>query len=222
MIISVQKPLEEIRASVAPYRRLAIFGCGGCAAVCQTGGTKQVEELARELSDKEIVFTLQIDEPCDQRILARELRRVSDRLENVEAVLVLACGTGVQVVASAIDVPCLTGLDTVFPGTVIHSGNYLENCDACGECVLNQTAAICPRARCPKGILNGPCSEKLDERCSVDPESECVWVSIANRAEALGLSETGAEFPPIKWSRQVRPRRIPVTGGATQKAEKRK
>lgn len=222
MIISVQKPLEEIKASVAPYRRLAIFGCGGCAAVCQTGGTKQVEELARKLTDKEIVFTLQIDEPCDQRILARELRRVSDRLEKVEAVVALACGTGVQVVASAVDVPCLTGLDTVFPGTVIHSGNYLENCDACGECVLNQTAAICPRARCPKGILNGPCSEKLDERCSVDPESECVWVSIAKRMEALGLSGPDSDFLPVDWGKHVRPRRIPETGGAPRKAEKQR
>ena len=220
MIISIQKPLEEIRASVAPYRKLAIFGCGGCAAVCQTGGTNQVEELARNLDDKEIVFVFQIDEPCDQRILARELRRVSERMGEVEAVLMLACGIGVQALASSIKKPCLTGLNTVFPGTVIHSNSYLENCSACGECLLNMTAAICPRTRCPKGIVNGPCSEKLDEKCCVDSESECIWVSISEQRAALGLREMDSEFSPINWAKRPGPRRIPVKESSASKNQK--
>jgi ferredoxin len=209
MIISQQKPLEEIRASIAPYRRLAIFGCGGCAAVCQTGGTKQVDELANRLNDKEIVFKFQIEEPCDQRILSRELRRISNRLAKVDAVLMLACGTGVQALASSIDKPCLTGLDTVFPGAIIHSNNYFENCSACGECIINMTGAICPRTLCPKGVANGPCSEKLDETCCVDSESECVWVSISKRSEDMGLHATDVEFPPVNWVKNSAPRRIP-------------
>ncbi|UCD56861.1 MAG: methylenetetrahydrofolate reductase C-terminal domain-containing protein [Candidatus Hydrogenedentota bacterium] len=219
MIISTQKPLEEIKASVAPYHKLAIIGCGGCAAVCQAGGTKQVEELARALGDKEIVFTIQIDEPCDQRILARELRRVSDRLEKVDAVLMLACGTGVQVLASAVDRPCLTGLDTVFPGTVIHSNNYVEVCSACGECILNLTAAICPRTLCPKSIINGPCSEKLNDKCSVDSESDCVWITITDRVESLGVSGTGPEFSPMDWAKRTAPRTIPDRKSSIRKAE---
>ncbi len=211
MIISVQKPLEEIKTSLAPYHKLAIIGCGGCASVCQTGGTRQVEDLARSLEDREIVFTFQIDEPCDQRILLRELRRVSERLKKVEAVIVLACGAGVQVVASAIDRPCLTGLDTVFPGTVVHSNEYRENCGACGECILNLTAAICPRTRCPKGIINGPCSEKIDDTCSADSESECVWVSIAKHRETLGLPAATPEFPPMNWADHINPRRVGKT-----------
>ncbi|MBI5117826.1 methylenetetrahydrofolate reductase C-terminal domain-containing protein [Candidatus Poribacteria bacterium] len=207
MIISRQKPLDEIKASVAGYHKLAIIGCGGCAAVCQSGGTKQVEEIQKTLGDKKVVFTFQIDEPCDQRILARELRRIEKRLQNVDAVLVLACGTGVQTLASSIDKPCLTGLDTLFPGTVIHSTSYAENCDACGECLLNFTAGICPRTNCPKGIANGPCSEKLDEKCPVDPESECVWVTIDKRKESLTLSNDIQEFPPLNWERRTRPRK---------------
>jgi ferredoxin len=208
MIISVKKPVEEIKDSVEPYSRLAIVGCGGCAAVCQTGGTKQVEELADLLADKEIVFTFQVDEPCDQRILSRELRRISKRLEDVEAVLVLACGIGVQAAASSLDKPCLAGLDTVFPGTVIHSNSYMEICGACGECILNATAGICPRTRCPKGIVNGPCSEKIDENCSVDSDSECVWVTITERRESWGSPAVDTEFPPINWAKQTTPRKI--------------
>ena len=208
MIISVPKPLEEIKTSVASYKMLAIFGCGGCAAVCQAGGTKQVEELAESLKEKDVVFTFMIDEPCDRRILARELRRVAKRLERVEAAIVLACGTGVQAVAAALDKPCMTGLDTLFPGTVIHSSDYFENCSACGECLLNLTAAICPRTRCPKSILNGPCSEKIDERCSIDPDTECVWVSITNRLETLGLPAPKLDFSPLNLASQIMPRRM--------------
>ena len=219
MIITIQRSLEDIKSSVEPYRKLAIIGCGGCAAVCQTGGTKQVDELARTLEGKEVMFTFQIDEPCDQRILARELRRISDRMQGVDAVIALACGTGVQALASSVDKPCVTGLDTLFAGTVIHSSSYLENCNACGECILNLTAAICPRTRCPKGIANGPCSEKVDETCCVDSESECVWISIARRAETLGLRVEAPEFRPMDWAKHVGPRSIPVREVSIQKTE---
>ncbi len=208
MIISKQKPLEEVKAAVEDYHRLAIVGCGGCAAVCQAGGTKQVEQLAQSLEGKEVVFTLQIDEPCDQRILSRELRRVSVRLEKVDAVIVLACGAGVQTTAAAVAKPCLAGLDTLFPGTVVHSNNYIEICSACGECILNRTAAICPRTLCPKGIANGPCSEKIDERCSADTDAECVWVSITGRLEAMGLPELDLDFSPVHAGAHSAPRKM--------------
>jgi ferredoxin len=212
MIISEKKPLAEIRESIAAYRKLGIIGCGGCAAVCQTGGTKQVEELAEQLDDKEIVFTFQMDEPCDQRILSRELRRISQRLQDVDALIILACGIGVQTTAAATGKPCVTGLDTVFPGTVVHSMNYAEICLTCGECVLNMTGGICPRALCPKGILNGPCAEKTDEKCSVNSDIECVWVRIAERQKSLGLPVGEAEFMPIDWSKRISPRMIPHSG----------
>jgi len=178
--------------------------------VCQTGGTKQVEELAQSIEDKDIVFTFQIDEPCDQRILSRELRRVSDRIAGVDALVVLACGSGVQAVAAAADKPCVAGLDTLYPGTVIHSGAYMQVCSACGECILNRTAAICPRTLCPKSITNGPCSEKIEERCAAsDTDAECVWVSMSDRMEALGLPEIELDFSPASA----------VTGDASGKVD---
>jgi hypothetical protein len=178
--------------------------------VCQAGGTKEVEELSRRLDDKEIVFTFQIDEPCDQRILMRELSRVADRLKQVEAVLVLACGTGVQMVARFVEKPCLAGLDTFFAGAVVHSGKYFELCDACGGCLLNKTAGICPRTLCPKGIANGPCSEKIGEMCCVDEDEKCVWTKIAERMELAGINSDHVEAAPVDWAAHRAPRRIPV------------
>jgi ferredoxin len=203
MIISIQKPLKEIMDSLTRYRKIAIIGCGGCAAVCQSGGTKQVEQLIPLLEDKEIVFSLQIDEPCDKRVLSREIERVSDRLEEVAAILVLACGTGVQMVAESVDRPCIEGLNTLFAGGVVRLDNYVERCQACGECILNITTGLCPRTLCPKGITNGPCSEKTGVRCSVDEDSECVWERIAGRIEKLGIPSTAVEIPAYDWSRRI-------------------
>ncbi|RJP18254.1 MAG: 5,10-methylenetetrahydrofolate reductase [Candidatus Abyssobacteria bacterium SURF_5] len=208
MIITSQKPLEEIKRAVAPFGRLALIGCGGCASVCQTGGTKQVEELARRLDDKEIVFTFQIEEPCDHRVLTRELARIEDRLAQVDAVLVLACGIGVQLIGASIDKPVLTGLDTIFPGAVIHSGKFLQSCGACAQCLLNSTAAICPRTLCPKGIAEGPCSEKVDERCPVYPEETCVWIRISDKLEKAGTPSS--DFLPLDWAARSVRRKHPV------------
>jgi len=219
MIICEQKPVEEIKTSLAPYHRIAIVACGGCAAVCQASGTKQVEDLVRVLDDKDIVFSIHVDQPCDQRILSRELKRVSERLKKCDAVLVLACGTGTQLVSAAVNAPCITGLNTLFSGAVIRSGNYAEKCDACGQCTLNVTAGICPRSLCPKNIANGPCSEKLDDKCSVDSESECVWVTVARRAEAFGISLEVAEFTPIDWSTHVAPHKIENAKDRSRKTE---
>lgn len=213
MIISTQKPLDEIKAALAEYERVAIIGCGGCAAVCQVGGTRQVEDLVHALDTNEVVFTFQIDEPCDQRILARELRRISNKLDDADVLLILACGAGVQTIASAVAKPCLVGLNTLFPGSVIHSNEYRELCLTCGECILNRTAAICPRTLCPKGIANGPCSEKLDERCSVDADAECVWVSITKRIEALGLDDLELDFAPAAEAGAPSPRRLSKAAG---------
>jgi ferredoxin len=222
MIISAQKPFDEIKKTIQPYQRLAIFGCGGCAAVCQTGGTKQVEELALRLVDKEVVFTFQIDEPCDKRILTRELSRVSDRLEQIEAVLILACGIGVQMIADSIAKPCFTGLDTLFAGAVIHSNNCIETCTACGQCRLNTTAAICPRTLCPKGIANGPCSEKIGEHCSVNSDEICVWLKIAERMDAQHIGESDSAFSLQIWNVFSAPRRIPDKACVNEQLEKQK
>ncbi len=86
MIISAPKPLDELKGALAPYNTLAIIGCGGCAAVCQAGGTRQVDTLAESLDGKQVALKFQIDEPCDRRILSRELRRIAGKLEVVDAV----------------------------------------------------------------------------------------------------------------------------------------
>lgn len=43
----------------------------------------------------------------------------------------------------------------------------LFGCRMCGNCLLQETAFICP-LECPKGLRNGPCGGSTPEHCYVD------------------------------------------------------
>ena len=43
----------------------------------------------------------------------------------------------------------------------------LFGCRMCGNCLLQETAFICPM-ECPKGLRNGPCGGSTAEKCYVD------------------------------------------------------
>ena len=61
----------------------------------------------------------------------------------------------------------------------------LFGCRMCGNCILGQTAFICPMT-CPKGLRNGLCGGASPEACEVDPSRPCTWHRIYERAEKLG------------------------------------
>ena len=41
MIIAERKPFAEIKAMLAPYKKILIVGCGTCVAACPSGSIKQ-------------------------------------------------------------------------------------------------------------------------------------------------------------------------------------
>jgi len=41
MIIAERKPFAEIKAMLAPYKKILIVGCGTCVAVCLAGVKKK-------------------------------------------------------------------------------------------------------------------------------------------------------------------------------------
>ena len=74
-------------------------------------------------------------------------------------------------------------------------------CSMCGNCILQETAFVCP-LRCPKGLRNGPCGSGTLDQCCVDPSRPCVWHLIYERAEALGRTTRLLEVQaPLDWSR---------------------
>ncbi len=77
----------------------------------------------------------------------------------------------------------------------------LFGCRMCGNCLLQETAFICPM-ECPKGLRNGPCGGSTPEHCYVDETRACVWYKIYERAEKMGRVERLMEvLPPLDWDK---------------------
>jgi methylenetetrahydrofolate reductase (NADPH) len=78
----------------------------------------------------------------------------------------------------------------------------LFGCRMCGNCLLQETAFICPM-ECPKGMRNGPCGGITPEKkCYVDETRKCIWYTIYKRALRTGRKETLLEvLPPLDWNK---------------------
>jgi 5,10-methylenetetrahydrofolate reductase len=71
----------------------------------------------------------------------------------------------------------------------------------CGNCLLQETAFICPM-ECPKGARNGPCGGSTEEHCYVDETRPCMWYRIYERAFKMGREEMLLEvLPPLDWDK---------------------
>jgi len=219
MIVGQQKPLEEIWAMVREYRKVLVFGCNSCVAVCHQGGTKQAEVLTSLLrmqaTQDDVAIEMEvggIERQCEHEFFNSAL----DAITKTEAVLSLACGVGVQFMAEKFHTtPVYPALNTTFLGAVERPGYFTEKCQACGNCVLATTGGICPVARCAKRLLNGPCGGVNNGKCEINRVLDCVWQLIVDRLEALGRLDDYEKLFPLKdWSkdRAGGPRTFKVEG----------
>jgi ferredoxin len=215
MIIGKQKPLEEIEKLVAEYEKILVLGCGTCVTVCFAGGEKEVGILASSLrmATKIAGQEKAIDEGTVQRQCEWEfLDPLKEEIESHDVVLSMACGIGVQAIVERFpQARVAPAVNTSFLGIPEEHGLWTERCAACGDCVLDRTAGICPIARCAKSLLNGPCGGSQDGRCEIAPDVPCAWQLIYDRLKAQGQLEKMLEITPAKdWStsRDGGPRRL--------------
>jgi ferredoxin len=219
MIVGEQKPFDEVWEMVKDHKQLTVFGCNTCVAVCHQGGNKEAEILASLLKmratqegvDMEIVHG-GIERQCEHPFF----EQAKDLLEKSEAVLSLACGIGVQFMATKYDsTPIYPALNTTFLGDVPEDGLFAEKCQACGDCVLGVTGGVCPVTRCCKRLLNGPCGGSTLGKCEISKDIDCAWQLVVNRLDALGRIEDYEKITPVKdWSkdRAGGPRSFKVEG----------
>ena len=217
MIVAEQKPLEEIRRTLTPYERVLILGCGTCMTVCNAGGEREVSFLrhalqvaqARSENESHAFSEYTVKRQCDPEFLDVLVSRIDD----VDAILSLGCGIGVQAIAERFpDLPVLPGINTSFMGMTNELGVWDERCAACGECRLAETGGICPITRCTKGILNGPCAGTKNGKCEANKEIDCAWILIYQRLERLGqLDKMRRYYPPRNFRAVPRPRRLVST-----------
>jgi len=139
-----------------------------------------------------------------------EARKHAGEIESADAVLVLACGAGVQTVADTVTKPVTPGLESVFLGNVVRQGVFEERCQMCGDCVLDRTAGICPVTTCPKGLLNGPCGGMWNGMCEVVADLECTHVLIRRRLAEQGRAAKVEPLPPKDYSKKLKPGKVDI------------
>ena len=118
MITAEQKPIEEIRKMIEPYKRILVLGCGSCVAECAAGGEKETGMLASTLRiaakmKGEDVFIN--EKTLDRQCVKEFVIQLDDVIDKYDAVLSLACGAGVQAVADMFGPSDLT---TIFKGAM--------------------------------------------------------------------------------------------------------
>jgi hypothetical protein len=222
MIGQTQKPIEEILEYLEDNHNIVLVGCGGCATVFHTGGEPEVKEMAKKLAERGKKILAAITPPfgeftCYAPWSKSRLNQYKKQIEECDAILMLSCGDGLQVVRELILEDEFKIIKPIYPGTnpIGHMGGgptlFKEKCQQCGECELGKFAGICPLTQCAKGLLNGPCGGSKDGKCEVDPEVDCAWIKIYERLKELGILEKLNEvIEPKDWSKMTRPRRIEV------------
>lgn len=214
IMITEQKPLEEVRQLLDRCRGVYLIGCGTCATALHTGGKSEVLAMKEQLETDGKIVTgwMVIPTACDP--LTREaLAENAINVGAADCILVLSCALGVQIVSLYAEKPVYPALDTKFLGMEVSPGQFIEGCLQCGGCVLGQTACICPLVRCAKSLLNGPCGGSVDGKCEIDGDTPCGWQLIIDRLTALGqLDQMEEILPPKDWSisQSGGPRRITV------------
>ncbi len=215
MITAEQKPIDEIRQMIAPFKRILALGCGSCVAECSAGGEKETAALAsvlRMASRIEGRGRIIDEKTLDRQCVRDFVIPLDDIIYDYDAVLSLGCGAGVQVVAEVFPgIPVIPALNTEFLGETRDQGYWLENCIGCGDCILFDFGGLCPLARCPKHLLNGPCGGSVNGRCEVDPDIPCVWQTIIDRlSSSKTIDRLEMIYPPKDWSKKqgVGPRKI--------------
>jgi ferredoxin len=202
MIVAEQKPLAEIKELVKAYPNLLILGCGTCVKTCFAGGEDEVATLASalRLAFKKDGRTLKVEEQTVERQCEDEfLKEAAAKIAKADAVLSLACGAGAQMVADRYPLKTvLPGVNTTFMGILEKQGLFKEECLGCGNCFIELFNGVCPITRCAKKLFNGPCGGSKEGKCEVNPETDCAWQLIVDRAKAAGKLEGLASYVPAK------------------------
>jgi len=200
MIVTTQKPLDEILDYISPYEKILVVGCDGCTqpprGLREAKTLSQLLGLGGKLRNKDFVFKVTtMAKQCDSYLAASMLK---PQMEEMDAVLSLACGIGVQTLAG------ISPQTRVFPAQNTHfmgaeereASTLEERCAGCGDCLLALTGGICPIARCSKGLLNAACGGSKDGKCELSPEKDCAWILIYEQLKTQGKLEVLKEFRP--------------------------
>lgn len=211
--ITRQKLFDEIKEQLASFDRLFIVGCGTCTTMTRTGGIDQVLKMRDQLQElgKWISGWTVIPTACDE-MTELAMKENSRAIENASCILAMTCALGVHRMSLYIKRPIIPALDTLFIAVEDTPGYFREACAQCGQCILGETAGICPITACHKGLVNGPCGGTNNGKCEVDKEKDCAWTLIYQRLKEQGRLELMHKYrPPRNFQVVPRPRTIEIS-----------
>ncbi len=228
MIMTKEKPLEEILHLLAPHKRILVVGCDGCTTpprgLREAKTFAMLVEMGGKLQNKEFVCKpTTMGKQCDNYEVNAAL---GQQLQDVDAVLSMSCGVGVQTLAEVFpNTPVYPAQDTVFLGSQDReNGAMHEKCRACGECLLGETGGICPITRCAKSLLNGPCGGQVKGKCEAGGwKNDCAWVLIYNRLKEKDRLDLFRKFRvPHDYRISEHPRNLDMVALAESKPKTEK
>ncbi|HTY81659.1 MAG TPA: methylenetetrahydrofolate reductase C-terminal domain-containing protein [Dehalococcoidales bacterium] len=189
MILSEQKPFEEILAFLGKDKSVFIIGCNGCAYSSGSGGPSQVADMKKKLEEagKKVTGTKSAAFLCEKALVKTELRGKVNEVAVADSVLVLTCGVGIQAVAASINKVCHPGCNTINRGGSRGEWEGRERCFECGQCLLDFTGGICPLTACTKSLISGACGGANKGKCEVSQDRPCGWEQIYDRLKSRGL-----------------------------------
>jgi len=205
MIVADKRPLQDVLANLEGFERVLVLGCNACVSVCEVGGPREANLMAATLrlhaktGGRQLTVGVEsLERQCDHEFIDL----LDEQVGEYDAILSLACGVGVQLVAEKHPrLPVFPGVNTIMMAATYRRGVWGERCQGCGACVLDRTAGICPVARCAKRIFNGPCGGSSAGKCEIAGDRDCAWQLIVDRLTALGrLDDYEKIVPPKDWS----------------------
>jgi ferredoxin len=211
--ITKQKSQDEIQQGLEGLDRVFVIGCGTCATMTKTGGIDQVIEMKEHLQElgKRVTGWVVIPTACDEMTEAA-MKENEQAIRSADCILSMSCALGVHRMSLYIDKPLIPALDTLFIAVEDSPGYFREACAQCGQCLLGETAGICPITACHKGLINGPCGGTNNGKCEVDKERDCAWTLIYQRLKEQGRLDLMRKYQPPRNHHVVpKPRAVKIT-----------
>ena len=195
--ITKQKSQDEIQQGLNGLDRVFVIGCGTCTTITKTGGIDQVEEMKERLQElgKLVTGWTVIPTACDE-MTEVAMKENEQAIRIADCILSMSCALGVHRMSLYLDKPVIPALDTLFIAVEDSPGYFSEVCAQCGQCLLGETAGICPITACHKGLVNGPCGGTNNGKCEVDKEKDCAWTLIYQRLKEQGRLDLMRKYQP--------------------------